>query len=106
MSEELAARARAVVLASPRALTSSEIAARLRVPRPDTEAALDALRADPALVVREWPMTDPHFGVDQMVVAAAVDPAAGAAGEQAAEARCQQVYDDLLRDFLASHRCV
>src|SRR4051794_39137017 len=106
MSEELATRARAVGLASPKALTSSEIAVRLRVPRPDMEAALDALRADPSLVVREWPMADPHFGLDQIVVAAAVDPAAGAAGEQAAEARCQHVYDELLRDFLASHRCV
>jgi hypothetical protein len=51
-------------------------------------------------------MEDPHFGMDRIVVAARVDPAAGDAAVAAGEARCQQVYDDILRDFLASHRCV
>ena len=70
-----------------------------------SEAALETLKADPRLVVREWPMTDPHFGVDRIVVAARVEPP-GDAAVRAAEDRCQQVYDDILRDFLASHRCV
>jgi hypothetical protein len=49
---------------------------------------------------------DPHFGMDRLVVAARVDPAAGGAAIAASGARCQQVYDDILRDFLASHRCI
>ena len=40
--------------------------------------------------------------MDRLVVAARVDPAAGGAAIAASEARCQQVYDDILRDFLAS----
>ena len=91
---------------SDRALTSSEIAARLRRPRTEVEDALEALSRDPDLVVREWPMEDPHFGMDRIVVAARVDPAAGDAAIAASERRCQQVYDDIVRDFLASHRCV
>jgi hypothetical protein len=91
---------------SDRALTSSEIGARLRRPRTEIEEALEALSRDPQLVMREWPMEDPHFGMDRIVVAARVDPAAGDAAVAAGEARCQQVYDDIVRDFLASHRCV
>ena len=91
---------------SDRALTSSEIAARLRRPRGEVEDALEALGRDPELIVRAWPMEDPHFGIDRIVVAARVDPAAGDAAIAAGEARCQQVYDDIVRDFLASHRCV
>jgi hypothetical protein len=91
---------------SERALTSSEVAVRLRRPRPEVEAALADLRGSPEVVVCEWPMEDPHFGVDRIVVAARVDAAAGELAVAAAEARCQQVYEDILRDFLASHRCV
>ncbi len=106
MSSELNERVRAVLLAGDHALTSGEVAARLRVPLAGVETALEALKDDPGLVVREWPMTDPHFGVDRIVVAARVDPTAGDGAVQAADERCQRVYDDLLRDFLASHRCV
>lgn len=88
------------------ALTSSELATRLRRPRPDVEAALRDLQRAPDLVVREWPMEDPHFGMERIVVAARVDPAAGAEAWGLAEARCQQVYEEIVRDFLASHRCV
>ncbi len=95
-----------VVRRSDRALLSSEIATRLRRPRAEVEEALAALHGDPTVVVRDWPMEDPHFGMARIVVAARVDPAAGDAAIAASEARCQQVYDDLLRDFLASHRCV
>ncbi|SRR5579883_314456 len=105
MDGELAERVRIAVAASDRALSSGEVAARLKVPLADVEAALERLQSDPRLVVREWPMTDPHFGVARVVVAARVEPADDA-GLRAAEDRCQQVYDDLLRDFLASHRCV
>ena len=105
MDSELAERVRAVLAASDRALSSGEVAARLKAPLPTVEAALESLKTDPRLVVREWSMADPHFGVDRVVVAARVDPP-GDAAVRAAEDRCQQVYDDLLRDFLASHRCV
>ena len=99
-------RVKDALAASNRPLTSSEIGARLRLPRPEVEQALEALRHDPQLVVREWPMEDPHFGVDRIVVAARVEPAGDAAATTAAEAAAQQVYDNILRDFLASHRCV
>src|ERR671933_834857 len=98
MDGELAERVRTVLAASDRALSSGEVAARLKAPLPAVEAALGSLKADPGLVVREWPMADPHFGVDRVVVAARVDPP-GDAAARAAEDRCQQVYDDLLRDF-------
>jgi len=106
MSAELADRIRTALLATDRALTSGEIAARLKAPMATVEATLEDLKADPSLVVCEWPMTDPHFGVDRIVVAARVDPATGDSAPRAAENRCQHVYDDILRDFLASHRCV
>ena len=51
-------------------------------------------------------MEDPHFGMERIVVATRVDPAAGADALGLAEARCQQVYEEIVRDFLASHRCV
>jgi hypothetical protein len=105
MESELAERVRTVLAASDRALSSGEVAARVKAPLPTVEAALETLKTDPRLVVREWPMTDPHFGVDRIVVAARVEPP-GDAAVRAAEDRCQQVYDDILRDFLASHRCV
>ena len=95
-----------VVTRSPTALISSEIAARLRRPRPDVEAGLAQLEGDPRLVVRDWPIEDPHFGVPRFVIAARVDPAGGPTALTAAERQCQQVYEDVLRDFLASHRCV
>ncbi len=91
-----------VVRRSDRALLSSEIATRLRRPRPEVEEALAALHGDPTVIVRDWPMEDPHLGVPRIVVAARVHPGAG---DAAAEAQCQQVYEDLLRDFLVSHRC-
>ena len=106
VSGELADQVTRVLQRSPKPLTSSEIGARLRLPRPEVEHALEALRQDPQLVVREWPMEDPHFGVDRIVVACHVEPAGDAAATAAAEAASQQVYDDILRDFLASHRCV
>jgi hypothetical protein len=95
-----------VVTRSPKALISSEIAARVRRPRNDVEAALATLQTDPRLVVRDWLIEDPHFGMPRLVVAAAVDPAGGPAAVASAEQRCQRVYEDVLRDFLASHRCV
>ena len=103
MQATLADRVRDTLQSSGRPLTSSELGARLRVGRPEVEQALEALGQDPRLVVREWPMEDPHFGVDRIVVACGVDPAEPTA---AAETACQQVYEDILRDFLASHRCV
>jgi hypothetical protein len=106
MSAELADRIRGALLATDRALTSGEIAARLKAPMATVEATLDYLKTDPRLVVCEWPMTDPHFGVDRIVVAARTDPAAGDQATRSAEDRCKHVYDDILRDFLASHRCV
>ena len=51
-------------------------------------------------------MEDPHFGVDRLIVACRVEPAGDAAASTAAEAAAQQVYENILRDFLASHRCV
>jgi hypothetical protein len=51
-------------------------------------------------------MEDPHFGMERIVVACRIVPAGDPAAIAAAEAACQQVYDDILRDFLASHRCV
>ncbi len=99
-------RVRDTVVASARPLTSTEIGARLRLPRPEVEEALEALRVDPRLVVRDWPMEDPHFAVDRIVVACRVEPAGDAAATTAAEAAAQQVFENILRDFLASHRCV
>ncbi len=93
-------------MGSARPLTSAELAARLHLPRTDVEQALEALRDDPALVVREWPMEDPHFGMERIVVACRVVPAGDAAAATAAAAAAQQVYENILRDFLASHRCV
>lgn len=106
MHSTLEDRVRDTLVASARPLTSSEIGARLRIPSTEVEQALEALRADPRLVVREWPLEDPHFGVDRIVVACRVDPAGDAAATTAAEAAAQQVFDNILRDFLASHRCV
>jgi hypothetical protein len=106
MDASVADRVKSALLASGRPLTSSEIGARLRLPAPEVEDALDALRLDAQVVVREWPMEDPHFGVDRIVVACRVEPAGDAAATSAAEAASQQVYDNILRDFLASHRCV
>ena len=106
MQSTVEARIKDAVVASPRPLTSSEIGTRLRLPRVEVEQALEALRADPRLVVRDWPMEDPHFGVDRIVVACRVEPAGDAAVTTAAEAAAQQVFDNILRDFLASHRCV
>jgi hypothetical protein len=106
MEATLAERVKSALVASGRPLTSGEIGARLRLPPPDVEQALEALRHDTTLVVREWPMEDPHFGVDRIVVACRVEPAGDAAATTAAEAASQQVYDNILRDFLASHRCV
>ena len=99
-------RVKGALVATSKPLTSSEIGARLRLPRPEVEQALEALRQDPQLVVREWPMEDPHFGVDRLIVACRVEPAGDAAASTAAEAAAQQVYENILRDFLASHRCV
>jgi hypothetical protein len=106
MPTELTARAADMLLASARALTSGEVAARLGRPRSEVEAALEDLRDEPRVIVREWPMEDPHFGAERIVVAARVDDAADPAAVHAAEQRCQRVYEDILRDFLASHRCV
>lgn len=105
MAADLVEAIRAALRASGRPLTSSELAARLRQPHAEVEAALLALGATPELVVGEWPVGDPHFGLDRVVVAAWVG-AADETARQAALARCRQVYDALLRDFLASHRCV
>ena len=106
MGTDLAERVTEVLLRSERALSSGEIAARLGRPRAEVEAALDGLRGESRLLVREWPMADPHFGADQIVVAARVEGADDPEAVQTAEERCQQVYDGLLLDFLASHRCV
>ena len=106
MQTDLAESVREIVLATQRAVTSSEIAARLRRPRPEIEGALETMQQAADLVVRDWSMDDPHFAVERIVVAARIDPAGGDAAVGAAEARCQQVYDDLVRDLLASHRCV
>lgn len=106
MEATLPERVKDALVASGRPLTSSEIGARLRLPRPEVEEALEALRQDAHLVVREWPMEDPHFGVDRIVVACRVEPAGDVEATSAAEAASQQVYDNILRDFLASHRCV
>jgi hypothetical protein len=106
MDSTVPERVKGALVASGRPLTSSEIGARLRLPPPEVELALETLRHDAQLVVREWPMEDPHFGVDRIVVACRVDPAGDAAATSAAEAASQQVYDNILRDFLASHRCV
>ena len=106
MQSTLEDRVKDALVASNRPLTSSEIGARLRLPRPQVEQALETLRHDPRLVVREWPMEDPHFGVDRLIVACRVEPAGDAAASTAAEAAAQQVYENILRDFLASHRCV
>ena len=106
MDTALPERVKGALVASSRPLTSSEIGARLRLSRPDVEEALEALQHDAQFVVREWPMEDPHFGVDRIVVACRVGPAGDAAATSAAEAASQQVYDNILRDFLASHRCV
>jgi hypothetical protein len=97
---------KSALVASARPLTSSEVGARLGLSRPAVEQALEALHADPELVVREWPMEDPHFGMERIVVACRIVPAGDPAAIAAAEAACQQVYDYILRDFLASHRCV
>jgi hypothetical protein len=105
MGADLGTAVRGVLQGSDRPLTSAEIAARVRQPRPAVEELLEALRVEPGLVVCEWPIADPHFGLDRLVVAAWVDRADDAA-LRAAEQSCQRVYDDLLRDFLASHRCV
>ena len=105
MAIDLTPRLQAALPADGRALTSSELAARLRQPPAAVEAALDALRDDPALVVCEFPVADPHFGLDRVLVAARLSTPDDAA-RQAATARCRHVYDELLRDFLASHRCV
>lgn len=105
MAADLEEAIRTVLRASGRPLTSSELAARLRRPHREVEAALLTLGAAPELVVGEWPVGDPHFGLDRVVVAAWVGGADEAA-RQVALARCRQVYDDLLRDFLAAHRCV
>jgi hypothetical protein len=106
MQSTLEDRVRETLVASARPLTSSEIGARLHTPYAEVEQALAALGADPHLVVREWPMGDPHFGVDRIVVACRVEPAGDPAAATAAEAASQQVFDNILRDFLASHRCV
>ncbi|MBX5492758.1 MAG: hypothetical protein IRZ14_16530 [Chloroflexi bacterium] len=105
MAADLMEAIRAALRASGRPLTSSELAARLRRPHAEVEAALVALGPTPELVVGEWPVGDPHFGLDRVVVATWVGEADEAA-RQTALACCRQVYDDLLRDFLASHRCV
>ena len=105
MSTDLAQSLQEALRTGGRALSSAELAVRLRRPRPEVEDALEALRGERALVVREWPIADPHFGMDRILVAAWVADADDAA-LRAAEERCQRVYDDLLRDFLASHRCV
>ena len=106
MQTTLAERVKDAVQATGQPLTSSEIGARLRVARPEVEEALGLLQHDTQLVVREWPIDDPHFGVDRIVVACRVDPANAATAAQAAESACQRVYESILRDFLASHRCV
>ena len=106
MSSSLADQVRAAIDASPRPLTSSEIGARLRLPRLEVEQALEALRDEPRLVIREWPMEDPHFGMERIVVACRVEPTGDPQAAPAAEAAAQQVYDNIVRDFLASHRCV
>jgi hypothetical protein len=106
MQSTIANQVRDALLGSARPLTSSEIGARLRLPRLQVEQALEALRDDPALVVREWPMEDPHFGMERIVVACRVAPTGDPGATTAAESAAQQVYDNILRDFLASHRCV
>ena len=106
METTLPERVKDALVTSSRPLTSSEIGARLRLPRADVEEALDALRQDAQLVVREWPMEDPHFGIDRIVVACRVEQTGDAVATSDAEAASQQVYDNILRDFLASHRCV
>jgi hypothetical protein len=106
MSASLQDQVRGAIAASARPLTSSEIGARLRLPRLEIEQALETLRDDPRLVVREWPMEDPHFGMERIVVASRVASAGDPLAATAAEAAAQQVYDNIVRDFLASHRCV
>jgi hypothetical protein len=106
MATELDERVRDVLVANKRALSSSEIAARLRRPRQEIEETLAALAPTSELVVREFTVADPHFGMERVVVATAVDAKDADTGGQAADARCQRVFDELLRDFLASHRCV
>lgn len=106
MQGTLAERVKATLQTSGRPLTSSEIGARLRVTRSEVEAVLETLDRDPQLMLREWPMEDPHFGVDRIVVACRVDPASEGSAALAAESACQQVYESIVRDFLASHRCV
>ncbi len=97
---------REAVLRSAGPLTSSEIAARVRRGRTEVEAALELAQRDPAIVVRDWPMEDPHFGVDRIVVACRAEPAGDPGAVLAAETACQRAYESILRDFLASHRCV
>ena len=105
MAAELAQSLQDALRASGRALSSGELAARLRQPRPAVEEALEALGDEPSLVVREYPVADPHFGLDRILVAAWLADADDVA-RRAAEERCQRVYDEMLREFLASHRCV
>ena len=105
MATELTQPVCGALAASGRALTSAELASRVRQPREAVEAVLEAARSEPRLVVCEWPVADPHFGLERILVAAWVaEPDATA--RYAAEERCRQVYDEILRDFLASHRCV
>jgi hypothetical protein len=88
-----------------RAFLLSEVVARVRarVPNePDVVNAVQHLSDEGAVILRSFPVRDPHLAFDRLEFVAAIEPSAGARG---AELLTQQAYKSWLSDWLSSHRC-
>ena len=88
-----------------RAFLLSEVVARVRarIPsEPDIVDAVKRLNDEGEVILRSFPVRDPHLAFDSLEFVATIEPIAGARG---AELLTQKAYKSWLSDWLSSHRC-